>query len=104
MDTTRIILRFIFSTVIVLYLIVVVSFIFKNNMTGNYVGYLLFLTSLYIYFPAILLLIVLSIYSYLSKGVLWSLFKIEYYFLLASIGLFVLGSVVQATICPNCNL
>jgi len=103
MTITKITLRFIFSTVIVLCLIYVLSHISKNYENQNYAFYILFLTVVYVYLPAILLLIILSIYNYLSRGVLWSLFKIEYYFLIASLSLFVLDSVIEA-LCYNCNL
>jgi len=103
MAITRITLRFVFGTVIVLFLICVLSHVIKNSVDPFIAGYILFLTILYFYLPAVLLLIILSIYSYLSRRVLWSLFKIEYYFLFATLSLFVIEGIVES-ICANCNL
>lgn len=103
MTITRITLRFIFGTVIILFLFCVLFRVFNSNQNQYFTGYILFLTGLYFYLPAVLLLIILSIYSYLSRRIFWSLFKIEYYFLFATLILFVSESIIES-ICANCNL
>ena len=103
MAITRITLRSIFGTVIVLFFICVLSHVFKYPVNQYFMDYILFLAGLYLYLPAVLLLVILSIYSYLSRRVFWSLFKTEYYFLFATLSLFISESIVES-ICANCNL
>lgn len=58
-------------------------------------GYLWVWFILFIQLPAVFLLIIISIYIYLSQRVFWSLFKIEYCYLLATIAFVVLGGLIE---------
>jgi len=83
----RITLRFIFGIVTSLYIITILSQILKNGIEYSS-GYIFAYTFLFMQIPASLVLIVVSIYSYLTKRVFWSLFRIEYFFFIASVSPF----------------
>src|ERR1700744_3389290 len=85
----RITLRFILGTVTTLYIITFLFQIF-NNGVASYAEYLLIYSIIYFQIPAILILLIVSIYSYLTRGILWSLFKTEYFFLFASLCPFII--------------
>jgi hypothetical protein len=101
MNFLRITLRFVFCLIAAFYFIDILSHIFKSDMEFS-VEWILGYSILFVQLPAVLLLIILSIYSYLSKGVLWSFFKVEYYIIIAIVSLLTLEAVIEA-IC-NCNL
>ena len=86
----RITLRFVLGTVTSLYIITALFHVFENGIEYS-AEYILMWSILFFQIPATLILITASIYSYLTKGVLWSLFRIEYYFLLASMSPFLIG-------------
>jgi len=62
--------------------------------------YILGWAILYIQIPASLILIILSIYSYITKGFFWSVLKIEYYFLFPTFLPFVTGWFMYVVFLP----
>jgi hypothetical protein len=80
----KIILRFIFGTVTTLWLIMIVGNIFKSDM-ADFAAYILAYLILFVQIPSAILLILVSTYTFLTKRIFWSLFKIEYYFLIISL-------------------
>jgi|GEM_PF-5354205 len=95
METMRRILRNAFGTVTAIYLVAWVFLIAnmdkdfgKLNTTLEYLATYAFLA---IHIPAFLVLIILSIYGYLSKGTFWSDYGKEYNFLFISLIPFVVA-------------
>ena len=63
-----------------------------NDSDSSYTMRIMYLyVTEFIHLPAILLLIILSISTCFTKKPFWSLLKIEYYFLFASLTPFVIG-------------
>lgn len=76
-------IRYILGISASLYIIYFLLDIFDK--TSHHSEYLPFLFELYIEFPAIILLLIVSAYTFLTRRVFWSLFKIEYCLLFANI-------------------
>ena len=88
----RIIIRYILGTWAALYLTAVIINVFSGGNSGlEYIGamYLLFIE-----FPAIILLLLVSLCNYLFTKRFWSVFKIEYYFLFSTFGVLALASLI----------
>ncbi len=86
----RITLRYILGTIASLYIITLLFHVFKNGIeigSGHILAYAIVLVQI----PAAILLIIISVYSYLTKKVFWSLFKIEYCFLFATLVPFIIS-------------
>jgi hypothetical protein len=86
----KITLRFAFGAVIALFLITILSHIF-NNGTEDVAAYAYARSVFFLELPASLILLIISMYSYLKKKVPWSFFRIEYSFLIASMSPFFIG-------------
>jgi|SRR5579863_8819895 len=95
----RIILRYIFGAGISLSLFAFLSEIFNVNhlVWGNELmwRYLWVCFILFVQIPAVVLLIIVSGYTYLTQRVFWSLFKTEYYYLFATIALFLITGLIE---------
>lgn len=89
----RIIIRYIIGTGAALYIIGLLIDSFNGN---PYYGmlYISFMYSFFFEFPAIILFLIVSVCNYLITKRFWSVFKIEYYFLLSRLGLFVLVGLI----------
>jgi len=80
----KMIIRFILGIGAVLYVIALLFQIFHNNLHYEVI-YICAMYFLFVEFPATILFLLVSAYSYLSNRIFWSLFKIEYYFLIANL-------------------
>lgn len=93
MNYLRITLRVILSIIAFLYVITILSDLFKSNIT-DLVSHISGFVSLFIQIPLTLVMLFISAYNYFTKKSFWSILKIEYYFLLASLFPFIIGFIV----------
>jgi len=99
MTSFRIILRYIFGIGIAL---CVLTFLAKTFKIDQLVGgndllcrYLWVWFILFVQFPAVVLLIIISVYTYLTQRIFWSLFKPEYTYLLVTIAFVIIAGLIE---------
>lgn len=94
-------LRIALGAAVLLYCIFILCNILSNG-AGVFSGYLLVYCLFFVQTPAILILIISSIYNYIINRRVWAILKTEYYLFFSNIASMLL-LMLSFVICPKCS-